>query len=53
MLGILDVMLTGGCVFAQVLEGPDINVLRLYVKIWKTQTWCELVHISPAKGTVL
>lgn len=51
MLGITGLMLTGGCVFAQVLEGPDINVLRLYVKIMEDSRHvnCELVHISPAK----
>ena len=27
--GITGLMLTGGCVFAQVLEGPELNVLRL------------------------
>lgn len=51
MLGITGLMLTGGCVFAQVLEGPELNVLRLYVKIMEDSRHfnCRLVHISPLK----
>ena len=50
-LGITGLMLTGGCVFAQVLEGPELNVLRLYVKIMEDSRHfnCQLVHISPTK----
>jgi len=51
LLGITGLMLTGGCVFAQVLEGPELNVLRLYVKIMEDSRHfnCKLVHISPVK----
>jgi hypothetical protein len=51
MLGITGLMLTGGGVFAQVLEGPELNVLRLYVKIMEDSRHfnCQLVHISPVK----
>ena len=49
MQGITGLMLTGGCVFAQVLEGPELNVLRLYVKIIEDSRHfnCQLAHISP------
>lgn len=48
---VTGLMLIGGNLFAQVLEGPELNVLRLYVKIMEDPRHfnCELVHISPVK----
>ena len=48
--GITGVLIHGGGLFMQVLEGPEQSTLRLYVKILEDRRHgdCRLVHISPA-----
>jgi hypothetical protein len=50
-LGITGLLLTGGGVFMQVLEGPELAVLKLYVKILEDRRHgdCQIIHISPVK----
>lgn len=50
-LDITGLLIYGGLTFAQVLEGPEANVLRLYVKIMDDSSHhgCKLVHITPTK----
>jgi hypothetical protein len=47
--GITGVLVFGGGLFMQVLEGSEHAVLRLYVKILEDRrhTDCRLIHISP------
>lgn len=48
--GISGVLVHGGGLFAQILEGPEQAVLRLYVKIVddRRHSDCRIVYISPA-----
>nr|WP_314862267.1 BLUF domain-containing protein [uncultured Undibacterium sp.] len=50
-LDITGVLVHGGGLFLQLLEGPENNVLRLYTKILddKRHTDCRIIHISPTK----
>jgi hypothetical protein len=49
-LGVTGVLVYMGGMFAQVLEGPEAAILRLYVKIMddRRHSDCQIVHISPA-----
>ncbi|WP_394673555.1 BLUF domain-containing protein [Limnobacter sp.] len=49
--GITGVLVHGGGMFMQVLEGPEQQVLRTYVKILddKRHTDSRIIHISPVK----
>jgi hypothetical protein len=49
--GITGVLVHGGGMFMQVLEGPEQNVLRTYVKIIddKRHTDSRIIQISPIK----
>jgi len=49
-LGITGVLVHGGGQFMQILEGPEHEVLRLYVKIMgdSRNSNCQIIHISPA-----
>lgn len=48
--GVTGVLVHMGGLFAQILEGPEHAVLRLYVKIAEDRRHsdCRIVHISPA-----
>lgn len=48
--GLTGVLVHGGGLFMQVLEGPEQAVLRQYVKIMddRRHSDCRIVHISPA-----
>lgn len=48
--GITGVLIHGGGLFMQVLEGPEQNVLRQYVKILDDRRHddARILHISPA-----
>lgn len=48
-LGITGLLLTGGGVFMQVLEGSELAVLRLYVKILEDRRHgdCQIICVSP------
>lgn len=50
-LGITGVLVHGGGLYLQLLEGPETNVLRLYTKILddKRHTDCRIIYISPTK----
>ena len=50
-LGISGVLVHGGGLFMQILEGPEHAVLRMYVKIMddKRNQNCRIIHISPAE----
>lgn len=50
-LDITGVLVHGGGLFMQTLEGPEENVLPLYVKIMRDQRHenCRIVHISHAE----
>jgi hypothetical protein len=52
--GITGVLVHGGGLFMQVLEGPEQAVLRLYVKILddRRHSDCRLIHISPAEEQI-
>jgi len=52
--GVTGVLVFGGGLFMQVLEGPEQAVLRLYVKIIddRRHSDCRLIHISPADEQV-
>ena len=52
--GITGVLVYGGGLFMQVLEGSEQAVLRLYVKILddRRHTECRLIHISPAEEQI-
>jgi hypothetical protein len=47
--GITGVLIYGGGLFMQVLEGPQQAVLRLYVKILDDRRHCnsQIIHITP------
>ena len=49
-VGVTGVLVHGGGLFVQVLEGPEQQVLRQYVKILddRRHGGCRIVHISPA-----
>lgn len=49
--GITGVLVHGGGMFIQVLEGPEQQVLRTYMKILddKRHTDSRIIHISPVK----
>ena len=49
--GITGVLVHGGGMFMQVLEGPEQNVLRTYMKILddKRHTDSRIIQISPMK----
>ena len=49
-LGLTGVLIYGGGLFMQVLEGPDANVLRMYTRILddKRHLDSQIVHISPS-----
>lgn len=49
--GITGVLVHGGGMFMQVLEGPENNVLRTYMKILddKRHFDSRIIHITPAK----
>ncbi len=48
-LGLTGVLIYGGNLFMQVLEGPDANVLRTYTRILddKRHGDSQILHISP------
>lgn len=50
-LDITGVLVHGGGLYLQLLEGPEKNVLRLYTKIMddKRHSDCRIIHISPTK----
>lgn len=52
--GVTGVLVYGGGLFMQVLEGAEQVVLRLYVKILddRRHTDCRLIYISPAEEQV-
>ncbi|KJV06389.1 BLUF domain-containing protein [Methylocucumis oryzae] len=49
-LGVTGVLVHGGNLFVQVLEGPETTVLKQYVKIIddRRHSDCRIIHISPA-----
>jgi hypothetical protein len=53
-LGLTGVLVYGGGLFIQVLEGPDNSVLRMYSKILddKRHGDCQIVHISPTNERI-
>jgi hypothetical protein len=52
--GITGVLVHGGGLFMQVLEGPEQAVLRQYVKIMddRRHSDCQILHISPANDRI-
>lgn len=52
--GITGVLVHGGGMFMQVLEGPEHAVLRQYVKILddRRHDGCQILHISPANDRI-
>jgi hypothetical protein len=52
--GITGVLVRGGGLFMQVLEGPEQAVLRQYVKILddRRHSDCRIIHISPANDRI-
>ena len=52
--GITGVLVHGGGMFMQVLEGPEHAVLRLYVKILDDprHSGCQIIHVTPANEPV-
>lgn len=52
--GLTGVLVHGGGLFMQVLEGPEQSVLRQYVKILDDRRHrdCQLLHISPANDRI-
>jgi len=53
-LGVTGVLIHAGGMFAQILEGPEQAVLRLYVKIMadRRHSDCRILHISPARERI-
>lgn len=53
-LGITGVLVHGGMLFMQVLEGPEYAVLRQYARILDDVRHgdCRIIHISPATARV-
>ena len=52
--GLTGVLVHGGGLFMQVLEGPEQAVLRQYVKILDDRRHgdCRIIHISPANDRI-
>ena len=52
--GLTGVLVHGGGLFMQVLEGPEQAVLRQYVKILddRRHSDCRIIHISPANDRI-
>jgi hypothetical protein len=52
--GLTGVLVHGGGLFMQVLEGPEQAVLRQYVKIMddRRHSDCRILHISPANDRI-
>jgi hypothetical protein len=52
--GLTGVLVRGGGLFMQVLEGPEHAVLRQYVKILddRRHSDCRILHISPANDRI-
>ena len=52
--GLTGVLVRGGGLFMQVLEGPEQAVLRQYVKILddRRHSDCRILHISPANDRI-
>ena len=52
--GITGVLIHGGGLFMQVLEGPEQSTLRLYAKIVEDRRHgdCKIIHISPANKQI-
>ncbi|QBC43771.1 BLUF domain-containing protein [Iodobacter fluviatilis] len=52
--GLTGVLVHGGGLFMQVLEGPEQAVLRQYVKIMddRRHSDCQILHISPANDRI-
>jgi len=50
-LGLTGVLIHGGGVFMQVLEGPEQAVLRMYLKILddKRHINCKIIYTSPGQ----
>ena len=53
-LGLTGVLIYGGRLFMQVLEGPDDNVLRMYVRLLddKRHGDSQILHISPTNERI-
>ena len=52
--GITGVLIHGGGLFMQVLEGPEQSVLKKYVKIIddRRHTNCQIIHITPTNERI-
>jgi hypothetical protein len=52
--GLTGVLVRGGGLFMQVLEGPEQAVLRQYVRILddRRHSDCRILHISPANDRI-
>jgi len=52
--GITGVLIHGGGLFMQVLEGPEQSTLRQYVKILDDRRHgdCKIIHIAPANERI-
>lgn len=52
--GLTGVLVHGGSLFMQLLEGPEQAVLRKYVKILddRRHSDCRILHISPANDRI-
>lgn len=52
--GITGVLVYGGGLFMQILEGPEQSVLKKYVKITddKRHTNCQIIHITPTNERI-
>jgi hypothetical protein len=52
--GITGVLIHGGGLFMQVLEGPEQSTLRQYVKILddRRHGGCKIIHIAPAHDRI-
>jgi len=52
--GLTGVLVRGGGLFMQILEGPEQAVLRRYVKILDDRRHgnCQIIHISPADDRI-
>ena len=53
-LGITGVLIHGGGLFMQVLEGPEQSTLRQYVKILDDRRHgdCKIIHITPTDNRI-
>ena len=52
--GITGVLVYGGGLFMQLLEGPETNVMRAYVRLIDDNRHgnCKIIHVSPANERV-